>query len=328
MTAALLTASPARDVTPGSPLDGLLHTHGVHGTHEADGTVPSYPPYDAHLRVLARRGRPVAEALAELVVHGARRAADRLRPRYEASGRADGHVCAAVPASLAHSPGATEAGARALHAAVGRPNLMISVPATEPGLAAITACLSAGIGVHAVSVVSLERYARLVDAALTGLERAADGGLDPAAVPLAVSLATGALDGASARRPGEPGADAGPKRPVGLGAATVHLARRMREEIHGSERWRALAGLGARPHRLSWDLPPGPHAHDTTHTRAWRILDALPSYGLCYRELTAAAEAADLARAAHRQRRTAHLVGTALLGAPAEPFLTSEQGRG
>lgn len=320
MTAALLTAPPARDLAPGSPLDGLLHTHGAHGPHgthgpcEADGAAPSYPPYDAHLRVLARRGRPVAEALAELVVHGARRAADRLRPRYEASGRADGHVCAAVPTSLAHSPGATEAGARALHEAVGRPNLMISVPATERGLAAITACLSAGIGVHAVSVVSLERYARLVDAVLTGLERAADGGLDPAAVPSAVSLATAALDEASARRrPGEPGADTGPDRPVGLAAATVHLARRMREEIHGSQRWHALAEQGARPHRLLWDLPPGTHSHKDAS--AWRILDALPSYGLCYRELTAAAEAADLARAAHRQRRTAHLVEAALLGA-------------
>ena len=193
---------------------------------------------------------------------------------------------------------------------------MIRVPATDRGLEAITACLSEGIGVHAVSVVSLERYARLVDAVLTGLERAAAGGLAPAAVPSAVSLTTAGLDEAAARRPGEPGADADPARPVGLAAATVHLARRMREEVHDSRRWRALAGQGARPHRLTSDVPPGAHGHDDAS--AWRILDALPSYGLCYRELTAAAEAADLARSARRQRRTAHLVETALLGAPEE----------
>ncbi|MEU3175853.1 transaldolase family protein, partial [Streptomyces sp. NPDC007000] len=255
---------------------------------------------------LARRGRPVAEALTELVVHGARRTADRLRPRYEASGRADGHVCAAVPTALAHSSGATEAGARVLHEAVGRPNLMIRVPATDPGLKAITACLSEGIGVHAVSVASLERYARLVDAVLTGLERAAAGGLAPAAVPSAVSLTTAGL--------AEPGA--APARPAGLAAATVHLARRMREEVHDSRRWRALAGQGARPHRLISDTPPGAHGHDDAS--AWRTLDALPAYGLCYRGLTAAAEAADLARSARRQRRTAHLVETALLGAAEE----------
>ncbi|MFD7700842.1 transaldolase family protein [Streptomyces caelestis] len=300
MTAALLTASAARDATADSPLDGLLHAHDAHGA------TPAYPGYDAHLRALARRGRPVAEALAELVAHGARRAADRLRPRYEASGRADGHVCVAVPTALAHSSGATEAGARALHEAVGRPNLMIRVPATDPGLEAITACLSEGIGVHAVSVASLERYARLVDAVLTGLERAAAGGLAPAAVPSAVSLTTAGLDGA--------GAD--PARPAGLAAATVHLARRMREEVHDSRRWRALAGQGARPHRLMSDTPLGTHGHDDAS--AWRTLDALPSYGLCYRELTAAAEAADLARSARRQRRTAHLVETALRGAAEE----------
>ncbi|MFF9763230.1 MULTISPECIES: transaldolase family protein [Streptomyces] len=300
MTAALLTASAARDATADRPLDGLLHAHG------ADGTAVAYPGYDAHLRALARRGRPAAEALAELVVHGARRAADRLRPRYEASGRADGHVCAAVPTALAHSSGATEAGARALHEAVGRPNLMIRVPATDPGLEVITACLSEGIGVHAVSVASLERYARLVDAVLTGLERAAAGGLAPAAVPSAVSLTTAGLD--------EPGA--APVRPAGLAAATVHLARRMREEVHDSRRWRALAGQGARPHRLMSDTPPGTHGHDDAS--AWRTLDALPAYGLCYRGLTAAAEAADLARSARRQHRTARLVGTALRGAAEE----------
>ncbi|MEZ3182098.1 hypothetical protein KYY02_26545 [Streptomyces pimonensis] len=309
MTAALLTASAARDTAADGPLDGLLHAHGT------DGTAVAYPGYDAHLRALARRGRPVVEALAELVAHGARRAADRLRPHYEASGRADGHVCAAVPTALAHSSGATEAGARALREAVGRPNLMIRVPATDPGLEAITACLSEGIGVHAVSVASLERYARLVDAVLTGLERAAAGGLAPAAVPSAVSLTTADLDGAAVRRPDEPGA--APARPAGLAAATVHLACRMREEVHGSRRWRALAGQGARPHRLLSDTPSGAHGRDDAS--AWRILDALPSYGLCYRELTAAVEAADLARSARRQRRTAHLVGTALLGAAEGP---------
>ncbi|MEU0032151.1 transaldolase family protein [Streptomyces sp. NPDC006335] len=314
MTAAVLTASAARDAVRDAaadgPLDGLLHAHGA-GTATETTAVP-YPEYDAHLRSLARRGRPVAEAVAELVAHGARRAADRLRPRYEASGRADGHVCAAVPDTLAHDPAAAVAGARALHGAVGRPNLMIRIPATERGLAAITACLSEGIGVHAVSVVSLERYAGLVDAFLTGLERAAGAGLDPAAVPSAVSLAAAGLDGTAGLRPGEPGEGADADGPAGLAAATVHLACRMHEEIHASQRWRALARQGARPHRLLWDVPPGAHGHGDE--RAWRILDALPSYGICYRELTAAAEAADLARSARRQRRTAHRIGAALNG--------------
>ncbi|MGC9542861.1 transaldolase family protein [Streptomyces sp. UG1] len=290
------------------PFGGLLHAHGAGAA--PDGAVVPYPEYDAHLRALARRGRPVAEALGELVAHGARRAADRLRPRYEASGRADGHVCAAVPAHLAHDAGATVAGARALHGAVGRPNLMIRIPATERGLETITACLSEGIGVHAVSVVSLERYACLVDAVLTGLERAAHAGLDPAGVSSAVSVTAAGLDEAAVRHLGEHGAGADPDGPAGLAAATVHLACRMHEEIHTSRRRQALARQGARPHRLLWDVPPEAHGHGDE--RAWEILGTLPSYGICYRELTAAAETADLTRSARRQRQTADRIEAAL----------------
>jgi transaldolase len=80
----------------------------------------------------------------------------------------------------------------------------------------------------------------------------------------------------------------------------------MHEEIHASQRWQALARQGARPHRLLWDVPPEAHGHGDE--RAWEILGTLPSYGICYRELTAAAETADLARSARRQRQTAERI--------------------
>jgi transaldolase/fructose-6-phosphate aldolase-like protein len=306
---AALTEYDARHSAAGeSPLGELLHEHHP-GAPDQEGAAVPYPEYDAHLRALARRDRPAAAALAELVACGARRAADRLRPRYEASGRAHGHVCAAVPVALAHSSGATVAGARALHDAVGRPNLMIRVPATAPGLEAITACLGQGIAVHAVCVVSVERYAQVADAVLTGLEHAVGAGLDPAALVPAVSLSVAGLDEAAAHGCAAVGAT---PAAAGLAAATVHLADRMREEIHQGPRWRALAGRGARPHRLLRDVPRPPGCADA---QAWRVLGELSSYGICYRELTAAVEADVLARSAHRQRQTAHGVRTALRAA-------------
>ncbi|MET7453905.1 transaldolase family protein [Streptomyces sp. NPDC005574] len=309
MSAVLLTA-PAAPAAGSSavdqgPLGELLHEHHP-GAGIAEGTAVPYPAYDAHVRALARRGRPVAAALAELVTHAARRAADRLRPPHEACRRADGHVCAAVPVALAHAPGAATAAARALHDAVGRPNLMVRLAATGPGLEAITACLGQGIGVHAVAVVSLERYAEVADAVLRGLEHAAGAGLDPAALAAAVSLNVAGLDEAAAHSTATGAATA---VPLGPAAATAHLAQRIHQEIHQGARWRALARQGARPHRL---LPDIPRPRDCRDAQAWQVLGALPSHGICYRELTATVEAAVLARSAAEQQRTRHRVAAAL----------------
>ncbi|WP_327341197.1 transaldolase family protein [Streptomyces europaeiscabiei] len=316
------------------PLGPFLHVHHPGGP-ETEGTPVPYPAYRLHLEDLARRRRGVGEALGELVVHGARSAADQLREHRQAVGGPGGHVCAAVPVPPAHDPLAVLAGARALHRAVDRPNLMITVPATARGLQAITGCLSEGIGVHAVCVVSVERYARVVDAFLTGLERAARAGLDLGAVPTALSLAVAGLD-AAAGAPGVASGGAPTGGPVpggaragsagtgrrvrgGLAAATVDAALRIREQVLEGTRWRALARQGARPHPLRWDgihaQPGGRPAGGGDGAQAWRVLGALAEQGICYRELTARAEAAALAGSARRQRHTAQLVGAALRAA-------------
>ncbi|WP_051947867.1 transaldolase family protein [Streptomyces scabiei] len=348
---ALTGPTPIPGAGPGvenGPLGPFLHVHHPGGP-ETEGTPVPYPAYRLHLQDLARRRRGVGEALGELVVHGARSAADQLREHRQAVGGPGGHVCAAVPVPLAHEPLAVLAGARALHRAVDRPNLMITVPATARGLQAITGCLSEGIGVHAVCVVSVERYARVVDAFLTGLERAARAGLDLGAVPTALSLAVAGLDAAAGAPGGASGgapaggpvpggaragsagtgrrvpggaragsAGTGRRVPGGLAAATVDAALRIREQVLEGTRWRALARQGARPHPLRWDgihAQPGGRPAGGDGARAWRVLGALAEQGICYRELTAKAEAAALAGSARRQRHTAQLVGAALRAA-------------
>ena len=336
MSAAPLCAPEAAravcgDGAQNGPLGPFVHAHPAGGPETAGTPVP-YPGYRPHLEDLARRRRGAGAALGELVVHGARSAADQLREHQGAGGRG-GQVCAAVPVSPSHDPLAVLAGARALHRAVDRPNLMVTVPATAPGLEAITGCLAEGIGVHAVCVVSVERYARVVDAFLTGLERAARAGLDPGAVPTALSLAVAGLETAAgapgSAPPGPPvpggasGAAGAQRRPrasvpapgpaLALAAATVDMALHIREEVHEGRRWRALARQGARPHALWWDGVPEPGRGPAGDgTRLWRVLGALADQGVCHRRLTARAEAAALAGAARRQRHTARLVGAAL----------------
>ena len=63
-------------------------------------------------------------------------------------------------------------GAKALWAAVDRPNVLIKIPATLEGLPAITAAIAEGISVNVTLIFSTERYQAVMDAYLTGLEQA------------------------------------------------------------------------------------------------------------------------------------------------------------
>ena len=67
---------------------------------------------------------------------------------------------------------------------VDRPNVLIKIPATKPGLPAITASIAEGISVNVTLIFSLERYRGVIDAYLTGLEQAAANGPRPEQDPV------------------------------------------------------------------------------------------------------------------------------------------------
>ena len=83
-----------------------------------------------------------------------------------------------VDPRLAHDTAATIAQAQELSKIVDRPNLLIKIPATLAGLPAITAVIAEGISVNVTLIFSLERYKAVMDAYLTGLEQAKEGGHD------------------------------------------------------------------------------------------------------------------------------------------------------
>ena len=60
--------------------------------------------------------------------------------------------------------------ARRLHGLVDRPNLMIKVPATEAGLEAIRQLTADGISINVTLIFSLDRYAAVKEAYISGLE--------------------------------------------------------------------------------------------------------------------------------------------------------------
>ncbi|TDQ47590.1 transaldolase [Actinorugispora endophytica] len=208
--------------------------------------------YDAQLHDLAVRGVSVDEAVRAITAYDIRWGADVLRPVYDADGGVDGRVSLEVDPRLARDTERTIAEARALWWLVDRPNLMIKIPATVEGLPAITAALAEGISVNVTLIFSLERYRAVMEAFLTGLERAREAGRDLSTIQSVASFFVSRVDTEVDKRLTKIGTE----EAVGLrgraAIANARLAYAAYEEVFSGERWAALESAGARAQRPLW----------------------------------------------------------------------------
>ena len=88
-----------------------------------------------------------------LAIFDIQKAADILRPLFDAGD--DGYVSIEVDPFLCDDTQATIAEGIRLHQTIGRPNVMIKVPATEAGYAAMEALAAQGIAVNATLIFSV-----------------------------------------------------------------------------------------------------------------------------------------------------------------------------
>jgi len=209
--------------------------------------------YNGQLRDLAVRGVSVEEAVRMLTTHDVRWACDVMRPAYDASGGVDGRVSIEVDPRLAYHTEQTVAEARALWWLVDRPNLFIKIPATEPGLPAITAALAEGISVNVTLIFGIERYTQVMEAFLTGLEQARANGHDLSTIASVASFFVSRVDTEVDRRLDKLGGSPEVAALRGRAAvANARLAYQRYSEVFSSARWQALADAGARPQRPLW----------------------------------------------------------------------------
>ncbi len=126
--------------------------------------------YDDALTTLVRAGWNARDIFWQLAIEDIRAAADLFMPVYRATKQLDGYVSLEVDPTLAHDTGKTVAEAQRLWKRVNRPNLMIKIPATLAGLAAIRKVIALGINVNVTLIFSLKRYREVIDAYISGLE--------------------------------------------------------------------------------------------------------------------------------------------------------------
>ena len=253
-----------RDLNDGT-FDRLVNESGVVGVTSNptifQNAIASSDDYDDSLQQYARNGLAGPELFEALAVEDIQSACDHLRPIFMRTGGRDGRVSIEVNPRLANDTAGTIDEGLRLHRSVGRPNVMVKVPATAAGLPAITELTAEGLCINVTLIFSLKRYEQVMDAFLSGLEE-----LARRAQPLEsiVSVASffvsrvdskvdGAIEKTLSTLP--PGATERAELEAARGKAAVanaRLAYHRFREVFASDRFAALDAKGARVQRPLW----------------------------------------------------------------------------
>jgi transaldolase len=179
-----------------------------------------------------------------------REACDVFRPTWEEGLGRDGYVSIEVDPRLAYDSLETFREAMRLHKAIDRPNLLVKIPATKPGLAAIEDVIAKGHSINITLIFSLKRYAEVAESYIRGLERLSAEGGDPRKVHSVASFFVSRIDTEADRRLDE---IAGHDELKGkLAVANAKLAYRHYQHIFQGPRWEYLASKGATTQRVLW----------------------------------------------------------------------------
>lgn len=205
--------------------------------------------YDEQFKTLVERHETIEDAYWGLTVDDVSRALALLRPVYDGSDGADGFVSLELSPALAHDTRASVADALRLHERINEPNLLVKIPGTTEGVAAVQAVVAAARSVNVTLIFSLDRYAQVIDAWLSGLE-AAEG--DLSGVHGVASFFVSRVDTEVDRRLEALGTEPALALRGKAAVAQAKLAYALFRERFTGERWEALAARGARLQRPLW----------------------------------------------------------------------------
>jgi transaldolase / glucose-6-phosphate isomerase len=217
--------------------------------------------YDAELEQLVSRSNLSTIALyEELTIHDIQNAADVLRPVYDSTEKRDGYISIEVSPYLAADTEGTIEEGRQLWQRVDRRNVMIKVPATAEGIAAIRQLIADGINVNITLLFDQQAYEAVAIAYIEGLEIFAAGGGDVSRIASVASFFISRIDAmidpmiqAKAALAPAPAEKARIERLLGkVAIANAKCAYKRYKKIFSGDRWAKLAGQGARTQRLLW----------------------------------------------------------------------------
>ena len=208
--------------------------------------------YDEQIRTLRAAEASVADAIRALTTDDVRNACDVFADVYDATGGSDGRVSIEVEPGLAMDTDGTIAQAAELFKIVDRPNVLVKIPATEPGLPAITASIADGISVNVTLIFALDRYQAVMDAYLSGLEQAAANGHDLTGIHSVASFFVSRVDAEVDKRLDAIGGEQARALKGTAALANARLAFALYQKTFASDRFAALEAKGANKQRPLW----------------------------------------------------------------------------
>jgi transaldolase len=200
--------------------------------------------YDATIARLAQQGKSGEDLFFELALEDLTHAADLFRPIHGRSAGVDGWVSLEVSPLLAHDATATLLAAKALFARAKRPNLMIKIPGTPAGIAAVEEAIFLGIPINVTLLFSREQYLAAAEAYLRAIERRIEVGLAPDVASVA-SLFVSRWDVAVADKVPD-------HLRWRLGIAMAQRTYKAYRDLLHSPRWQRIYNTGGRTQRLLW----------------------------------------------------------------------------
>ncbi|MBI4332083.1 MAG: transaldolase [Chloroflexi bacterium] len=171
----------SRDILTSGELKRLISRDGVTGvtTNPSifEKAISSSAAYDADIKRLSREGKAAEEICDALTATDVARAAGLLKGVYGRSQGRDGFVSLEVSPHCAYDSATTVDCARRIFSSLGKKNVLIKVPATEAGCAAIEELLAEGVNVNATLIFSLTHYQRVARAYFNALQKRQERGL-------------------------------------------------------------------------------------------------------------------------------------------------------
>ena len=216
--------------------------------------------YDADIEKLAAAGKSKEEIFDALAIEDIREACDLFLPIYRKTKGGDGFVSIEVSPDLAYDADATVEAAMRYHREIARPNLMVKIPATRPGIPAIQRMIAAGKSINITLIFSIDRYAEVAEAYLAGLEELAAKGGELRPVHSVASFFVSRIDTETDKRiDARLSAESDPARRSRLeslkgkiAVANAKLAFEKYLKLFEGSRWEKLASRGGRVQRCLW----------------------------------------------------------------------------
>ena len=216
------------------------------------GALSKGEAYAEQVASLAASGTSVHDAVFEITTDDVAAASDIFRPIYDRTNGVDGRVSIEVEPGLAHDAAGTVTQAKQLWAKVNRPNAMIKTPATVEGLEAITETTALGISVNVTLIFSLDRHRQVINAYLSGLEKARAAGIDLSTIHSVASFFVSRVDTEIDKRLVAIGTDEALALKSKAGVANAQLAYEVYSQAFDSERAKGLIAAGATKQRPLW----------------------------------------------------------------------------